>query len=358
MGPISQVAQRNNEVQEEIEASSQAYPELRWFYEKVARTLPERTLCKIPYMAFVVIMPDGLMQGVHQPFLEEYGKYVVAYRIRTLNQEDAERLYFDGLVTDNSCRHIKSWWIKNKLFELGESIGLLLYNPDEYNFHKLLTERKGASDPLIVRKGAMRYNYRTPNKTFGLLHSSDDLLSMLYEIDTYFEPDDLNDFLNFQDALISEKVSHLKEYFTYFHTARIEYYRVLYRVKSRIILGILSDARMHSGIVKYCLQLLERYAEALRVVQLNPGYVQERSAISEVLAQEEQVMASMKRQTEQLNNYRLSTLVLCLATLTLEAKFREADYKMLEAVLESQGVILTQFEKTVLESTLFFYKKL
>lgn len=358
MHPSLQHPRVEADVRERLKTLSLAYPELQWFYENTVRRLGGCTLSKVPYLAFAVITPDGLMQGVHSELIDQYGPYIVTYRIRRLNQSEAERLYFDGLVTTDSRRHIKSWWIKSKLFDLGESIGLLFHNPHEHDFQKALTERKGASDPLIALPGTFRHQYRTPNKVFALFHSSDDWFAMLYELSVYFNPDDLERFLNVKDPAIGEKLLRLRNYEPCWTLSRIETHRVLYRVKSRILLDLLAEPLLPDDITRDGLILLNHYENALTIIKNNPGFRAEGEELSTVIDQEITIVSRMASLAQQMGEEGLSMLVLCLAVLTFVENFREADYEGLEAMLRARGIPLTSFDKTVLESMMFFYEVL
>lgn len=340
-------------VRAELAALVATYPEFATFHHTVVSQLPDACLDALPRTALVVVPPDGLMQGVHRRLLDEHGEHVVAFRFRTLDQRLAERLYFDGLVTQTPGRHIKSWWIKSKLFDLGEALVLLLRHPTDVGFQATLTALKGASDPMLAKPGTYREHYRTPNKTFGLLHSSDDLLSMVYEASVLFEPEDIAVLLTSPhwDPAHRALVSGYECGVT---VRRIESYRVLYRLKRRLLAELAAAGVLPVSLLE---TVEENYRAALRVVAADPGHVPETLAVAQLLTDERGLLDGVHRASGGVGqeNARGQLALACLRTLTDPAALRTARFTNLEASLDAFGIPLTVLERTVLESLFFFY---
>lgn len=347
VGPESS-PQRADGVRAELADLVGIYPELATFHQTVVVRLPDACLELLPRTALVVVPPDGLMQGVHRRLLDEYGEQVVAFRFRVLNQRLAERLYLDGLVTRAPGRHIRSWWIKSKLFSLGEAMVLLMRHPTDPRFQATITALKGASDPVLAKPGSYREHYRTPNKTFGLLHSSDDLLSMLYEASVLFEPEELAQLLArphwdpAHRALVSGYEGGVS-------VRRIESYRVLYRLKRRLLAepaaaGVLPVPQLEA--------IEENYRAALDVVAADPGHIQETVTVARLLEEERGLLDGVPARTAA---PAVRTALACLRTLADPVALRAASFKNLEFSLGALGIPLTALERTVLESLFFFY---
>jgi nucleoside diphosphate kinase len=324
------------------------YPELAPFHQTVVGRLPDACVELLPRTALVVVPPDGLMQGVHRRLLDEYGEQVVAFRFRVLHQRLAERLYLDGLVTRAPGRHIRSWWIKSKLFSLGEALVLLLRHPTDHRFQATITALKGASDPMLAKPGSYRERYRTPNKTFGLLHSSDDLLSMLYEASVLFEPEELAQLLASPHwdpahrALVSGYEGGVS-------VRRIESYRVLYRLKRRLLAEPAAAGVLPVSLLE---AIEENYLAALDVVAADPGHIQETVTVARLLEEERGLLDGAGPHTEA---PAVQTALACLRTLADPAALRTAGFKNLEFSLGALGIPLTVLERTVLEGLFFFY---
>ncbi|WP_030434531.1 hypothetical protein [Actinoplanes subtropicus] len=296
-------------------------------------------------MAFTIVTPDGVMQGVHRRLLDQYGDMVVAYRVRTMTPELAERIYVDGLVTDVPGRHISSWWIKRKVFDLGESLGLLLRHPSDDGFQETFTAAKGRSDPLLAEPGTLRNAYRTPNKTFALLHSSDDLLSMVYEASVFFEPGRIEELFD-RPAVSAAEVGALRSYAAPAEMSRIEQYRLLYRVKRRLLIEIAAD---RPGVVEH---LLPVYDAADAVVAENPGFLAETDAIAGLLKEEAGILGA----TADPARFAPASALACLRLLADFAAYPQLPFAQFAAVLEALGVPLSALELTALESLFFFYR--
>ncbi|MGH3250062.1 MAG: nucleoside-diphosphate kinase [Trebonia sp.] len=342
------------------------YPELATFHQMVVGRLTDACLELLPRTALVVVPPDGLMQGAHRRLLDEYGEHVVAFRFRVLNQRLAERLYLDGLVTRAPGRHIRSWWIKSKLFDLGEAMVLLMRHPTDAGFQATITALKGASDPMLAQPGSYRAHYRTPNKTFGLLHSSDDLLSMLYEASVLFEPEELAQLLTRPHWDPAHRAL-LSGYEGGVSVRRIESYRVLYRLKRRLLAEPAAAGVLPVPLLE---AIEENYLAALDVVAADPGHVQETMTVARLLEEERGLLDGVPAHTEASagtpggdvrtadagqERARVQTALACLRTLADPVALRAAGFKNLEFSLGALGIPLTALERTVLESLFFFY---
>lgn len=365
MSPAS-ARQEADSVRAEIAGLVGRYPELEAFHRTVVGGLPDTCLPVLPRTALLVVTPDGLMQGLHHRLLDEHGDHVVAFRFRTVGPRLAELLYQDGLVTRAPERHIRSWWIKRKVFDLGEALILLLRHPTDHSFQATITDAKGASDPLLAQPGSYRATYRTPNKTFGLLHSSDDLLSMLYETSVLFGTEALAHLLvrpywgQTERAVVSGYESGVR-------VPRIESYRVLYRLKRRLLAELAAAGLLPPALLVRADGI---YRAALDVVDANPGHAAETEAVALLLAEEQGLLDGVSFSTAAPAGTGVGhvpaagasaqcadawTALACLRMLADPAACRTADVENLESSLQALGIPLSALERTVLESLVFFY---
>ncbi|WP_328472967.1 nucleoside-diphosphate kinase [Streptomyces sp. NBC_00448] len=345
-------------VRAELAALVGTYPELADFHREIVEALPDACLPALRRTALAVVPPDGLMQGVHQRLLGEHGEHVVAFRFRTLTPRLAERVYHDGLVTEVPGRHIRSWWIKRKVFDLGEALVLLLRHPTDPSFQQTVTTAKGASDPQLAQPGSYRADYRTPNKTFGLLHSSDDLLSMLYEASVLFEPRELSRLLAGPHWGPAERAV-VSGYEAATTVPRIESYRVLYRLKRRLLAETAMEGLLPPRVLEAADTL---YRSAMNVVDADPGHGPETQAIARHLKQERDLLQDAappggsvaQRSDECGRTTEPRTAFACLRMLAEPAAIDADGFTSLKSSLDALGIGLGPLERTVLESLFFF----
>ncbi|MEU5464741.1 hypothetical protein ACH41C_32425 [Streptomyces althioticus] len=322
----------------------------------LVESLGEEELRLLPRTALAVVTPDGLAQGTHRRLLADLGAYVIAYRFRTLTQRDAERLYQDGLITRTSGRHITAWWIKKNVFDLGEALVLLLRHPVDTSFQTTVTKSKGASDPLMARPGTYRERYRTPNKTFALMHSSDDMISLLHEAAVLFDPTPPAELLG-RPYWSEDLRAAVTGYRTTVELRRMEQYRALYRLKRRLLLELAGVGAVPHGVVG---QLCALYDQAGDVVEQNPGFAAETEAVDRLLAEEAALLRSLATCREPSTtevDLAAAVALTCLRTLTTRGTVTPEVFSQMTALLSRIGIGLNQLETTLLESYFFFSPK-
>lgn len=148
--------------------------------------LSHRALESVPNTAFVILMPDGVLLGALELVLDFYEGRIVQVRRRKIDEWLAEAVYLEGLLTRDPKSNIRDWWIKRRSFELGESVGLLIRDRDDMDLQRTIMVKKGRSDPFLAIPGTLRAKLGAPNKTFAILHSSDDWFNMLREARIFF----------------------------------------------------------------------------------------------------------------------------------------------------------------------------
>lgn len=342
----------------ELQRLSLQYPVLQDFYARAVAGLSTRALEIVPYAGLVVVTPDGLAQGVHRSVLERYGGAVRRYSLCNLPPARAELLYLDGLTATVPNRRIDSWWIKRATFDFGDCLGLLLVDDRIPGFHRTLTAEKGASDPLLAAPETLRSRFRVPNKTFGLLHTSDDMLAVLYEASIFFECDDIEHLLTSRDELIACKVPALECLGVANSSLRINYFRVLYDLKTRLLLRFLADPQSPRAIADHCLILARLYGDARVAAERSLAFREERAAVSRILDEEERVLGALRACSGDSSSPALARLLVYLLPLTRESHFHEVDFRSLWMALQADGIVLAERERVILESALFFYRKL
>ncbi|MFE0420122.1 hypothetical protein [Streptomyces tendae] len=324
----------------------------------LVESLDENHLRLLPRTALAVITPDGLAQGVHRRFLADLGTYVIAYRFRTLSQQDAERLYQDGLTTGVPGRHITAWWIKKCVFDLGEALVLLLRHPTDESFQTTVTRAKGASDPTLARAGTYREIYRTPNKTFALMHSSDDMISLLHEVGILFAPTSPAELLDRPpwNEIVRATVS---GYRSTVELRRMEQYRALYRLKRRLLLELASRNNLPVSLVGRLSALYERAGE---VIDSDPGFVAESEAVKLLLQEEHEVLDTLptppaRNHSQDDEEFVTAVATAGLRTLTAQSAVSPEDFSRFTKLLSHVGISLDALETTLLESHFFFRPK-
>jgi hypothetical protein len=342
-------------VRQTIREQLAQYPALEERRDLV-ETLGEEHLRVLPRTALAVITPDGLAQGVHRSVLADIGDHVIAYRFRPVSQRDAERLYQDGLTTGIPGRHIAAWWMKKNVFDLGEALVLLLRHPTDDSFQTTVTQAKGASDPRLARTGTYREMYRTPNKTFALMHSSDDMISLLHEAAVLFDPTPLAELLGRPCWTEDVRVA-VSGYRSPVELRRMEQYRVLYRLKRRLLLELAGRSAVTGDFVGRLCALYDRASE---VVAQNPGFVAETKAVNQLLEEERALLGDVpgpspvRSPLADAADFTTAVAAACLRTLTTPGAVDPQEFSRLTALLGAMGIPLEQLEVTMLQSFFFF----
>lgn len=89
---------------------------------------------------------------------------------------------------NHPIKESSSWHIPRQVYKLGHSCGMLLYSKNKsiLSASKILKKIKGKSSPFLNKPGCIRYDFKAPNKSLSLLHTSDDFESSLKECRPFF----------------------------------------------------------------------------------------------------------------------------------------------------------------------------
>jgi nucleoside diphosphate kinase len=111
------------------------------------------------------------------------GFKILLFNYKILNDSEVEQIY-----RKNPPITMKTaWHLPKEVYTMGESCGILFYHENPNCIaSEVMKKIKGKSHPLLTNKGQIRYDFRAPNKSLSLMHSSDDWYSMLNECSPFF----------------------------------------------------------------------------------------------------------------------------------------------------------------------------
>lgn len=331
-----------------MQGDLQLYPQLAQFFEESVSRLAPDFLRVLPEFALVVVPADGILQGVHRDILARFGRFIISVRHLKLDDALAERFYSTGLTIRGSKVAITSWWIKKRVFDWGTgALIIIIRQPGSRDLVNRLLTLKGASDPMRARPNSLRHKYRTPSKSFGLLHSSDDWLSMLYELTVLIGWPSVARLHKVKQDRIA--IEWLRQYELPFGIQRVNAHKVLYSLKQRLSLELFQDAAERSVFS----DLVQLYAEAVKLLGCNLPFRDERAVLGSLLERERTILSRFKPPSEDFERV-IRWILLC--ALCDQCHFVKIEYAHLKALLLSVGIQLSQLEELLLESTLYFYE--
>lgn len=325
---------------------SKFYPALAQYYATVYPRIPPDVLKILPFLGLIIVPPDGVMLQVHKEILTRYESEIVFVDLWRQGMIEAERLYHDGLNSEDPKRRIGSWWIKNKVFAAGgDAVTIVLRSADMGLLDRLLLD-KGASDPALAAPGSMRFRYATPSKTFGVVHCSDDWFSLLFELWVALGFDRLTSLPMATPP--THKIRLLASHTPTFAAPRIPYYRALFALKRRIIFRLLSGSPQITAVELE--QLSALYAAAEAVVERQHPFKEERELISRVLGAEKALWADVTVRSQGCEPLAAALLAFCD-----EKNFASLQFTAWRAVLAANGVSIDAMDATIVESVFHFY---
>lgn len=139
---------------------------------------------------FVFFDPWSVYQNYHRQItmqIIENGYNLVRYRFKKLTDSDIEQVYRKNTPISSE----RSWHIPKEIYTMGVSCGLLLAFHSGRDGYDDLKKLKGKSQPLLNSQGTIRFDYKAPNKSLSLLHTSDDFESTLLEGAVFFSKDEI-----------------------------------------------------------------------------------------------------------------------------------------------------------------------
>lgn len=112
------------------------------------------------------------------------GFRVLDYQCRFLGEVDAEEIYRQN----HPVREGTQWHVARLVYGMGQSLGLLLGTTQAgSDACERMTALKGRSAPCMNRPGVLRYDFRAPNRSLSLMHSSDGDAEVERESAVFFE---------------------------------------------------------------------------------------------------------------------------------------------------------------------------
>lgn len=142
-------------------------------------------------LVFAFFHPWTVQCGKLRPMLEriiERGFRVVAFNFHRITERDVEFLYAGNRPISGST----SWFIPRQLYEMGPSCGVILHRRAAGQpAATAMAQLKGKSQPFLNSVGQLRYDFRAPNKSINLIHSSDDWKATVSEALIFFSRQDI-----------------------------------------------------------------------------------------------------------------------------------------------------------------------
>jgi nucleoside diphosphate kinase len=121
------------------------------------------------------------------------GFRVLAFDHSRLTEADIEQVY----RKNHPIGERTAWHLPRHVYSLGITCTVLLFHQDAgIPAVARMKELKGNSSPLVQQPGQLRYDFRAPNKSLSLVHSSDDWESTLHEGFVFFSPAQLHACFN------------------------------------------------------------------------------------------------------------------------------------------------------------------
>jgi nucleoside diphosphate kinase len=139
-------------------------------------------------VVFVFLDPWAVMGGTAAPLLDRIlgeGFSVLARAHRRLREGDAEQIYRKNRPISGT----HAWHVAREVYGMGTSWGLLLHRAAGVeSAAEGMVRIKGRADPRRGTPGQLRHDFRAPNRSLSLMHSSDDWESAVHEALVFFTP--------------------------------------------------------------------------------------------------------------------------------------------------------------------------
>ncbi len=152
--------------------------------------------------------PWAVHTGKWQPMLRRIlaeGFRIIAFDRSRLVEEQIEQVY----RKNHPIHETSAWHLPRHVYTLGVTFTLLLMTePGDTPAPVRMKALKGVSSPLIHHAGQLRHDFRAPNKSLSLMHSSDDWDSTAHEALVFFSPDELHHALSDPHAERSDAYAH------------------------------------------------------------------------------------------------------------------------------------------------------
>lgn len=141
-------------------------------------------------LAFLLIRPDAVVQGLVLPILERAarcGLRVADALVIRPHARQLEELYRYTQVQMMAAGSRPMWWYTPRYYQLAPAVVTLLEaGPGGPPAAEALAAVKGPSNPALTRPGQLRFDFGSQNMVMCLVHSSDSAESALREACLFF----------------------------------------------------------------------------------------------------------------------------------------------------------------------------
>lgn len=345
---------------------------------KIIGGIPKELLEESHNLGFIMFTPDALIQDAATKILCKYGLYVLQYRLISISEKDAEKVYENELFRGV----IYAWWIKRKIFTLGSTfVALVTWDAElheEFSLSEYLHKIKGDSDPLLCNPNTIRYDYCVSSKAFGFMHSSDDELSVLKEAQTFFTKRDLiialkkikdgrekGQYFFCDDKELVTCTSKLKK-----KVVTLSYYQVLYNVKKLLLLKLIYFHKDNQEVMMIANELFNLYETALVITENCTTFHTEREQINKLLLLESKILNPFLKSeyilkelefkgtniSEIREKLKMNLILKLIVQLTDFKHFCLLETEPLLEELKQLDIYMDEFDELLLGASLFFYK--
>jgi len=314
-------------------------------------------------LVFAFFHPWTVQCGKLRPMLEQiirHGFRVAAFNFHRLTERDVELLYAGNRPISRST----SWFIPRQLYEMGVSCGVILHREEQgRTATSVMTELKGKSQPFLNSPGQLRYDFRAPNKSINLIHSSDDWASTISEALLFFTPDEI------ELTLRKVRLAHFEEcersLLDHPAHAGMQFVRdqsatallIKLRIRTLGLLRPVAEPTLCAPLFDFWNQRLERNYLALDVheeAKQYPSLLADEQRLARPLLRSLRSSCNLDRPRRSLRRVPVAALTEFLQLLVEPDSYGEADT---EALL-SLPVFFDQWEEQLFKTTLLHFDEL
>ena len=173
---------------------------------------------KLKHIGFFVITPDSIKRELVTPILdfviENTNAKILSAKLKYLSSHDIENLYkytFRKRIIDGEQTF---WWLMQRSFQLDPCIAVIMFCDEhkEETFCDTLLNLKGSfvknCMPVVE---TIRDHFTSISRILAVIHSSDDIYSMLREALLFFTIQEITSIIKFEKYLTKNSVSCLVE---------------------------------------------------------------------------------------------------------------------------------------------------
>jgi nucleoside diphosphate kinase len=291
------------------------------------------------------------------------GFKVLASNYTLMKEGDIEQIYRKNPPITMKT----SWHLPREVYSMGESCGLLFYLEDNsMEASSLMKTIKGKSNPVLNEAGCIRYDFRAPNKSLSLMHSSDDWFSMLNECTIFFSKDFLKKKFNtlLRGEILFEPpcLSQLQPYASMVCIKEEAASSLLIKIRLRILQILINEDIVDVGATEL-MQLWKEYM----VYDFLRHDVKEEMTIYDALIEREAPFISVIIDAFHHNQLNLKSPRLYQYSiqpgnliLTLQMLNQPQNYSLIDGdeILRLAPVFYNQWEKLLFKTTLFHFQEL